>query len=513
MKLKTHLITGSGCASSPDIAPTYDELKSCGGCMLCKIHLNTSATFQSTLTLENFSLPSHKYGIENACTTKNVVYLITRDCCHFQYVGMTTNSLRTRFNNHRSAIKNSKHNTVLYHHFLNPGHRVHHAKVQIIYHYQKDDDDAKDVLLTVEEFYMRKLGTLFPFGLNDNITSMNINLWNFDFVKLNQANTPFFTFGSERRKRSHGHRKKTGSILSLDQAICILDELFDFYNSSRLHDLFVKLRSLSQNKIVFLLDNLSNLFNKHPAKKSSLGKILLSYRSQFVKAPKKKDEDFIYCTIPFFHKIIEKIGIKELFNRKDLKANLPHSTHKFKVRTTYSYGPTVGKKLFNYNRVLSGIGVDDFSVDTCDCNVRYNAFVYPEHGHVHTGKLDIIENGPLKEVMSKGAKYRLTPSTSKSKIFSTIKEALFKFTKKLAKKSKLKEECFLLWLEEMLKKIDKRIYALDDVNVVSNNIFEQAPVTDFLKALHERFVIVPVDKAKSNQIKSNQFIFSDTYNT
>ena len=86
----------------------------------------------------------------------------------------------------------------MYDHFLTHGRNsLQYLKVQILYHCDKTDD-AKDILLTVEEFYMRKLCTIYPFGLNDHITSMNINVFSYDFLKLNQANTPFFTFGSAR---------------------------------------------------------------------------------------------------------------------------------------------------------------------------------------------------------------------------------------------------------------------------------------------------------------------------
>ena len=65
-------------------------------------------------------------------------------------------------------------------------------------------------LLHVEEFYMRILGTIHPFGLNDNSNPMKIDLTNFDFeLLLNVHNIPFFMFESKRRERSHGKRKRT----------------------------------------------------------------------------------------------------------------------------------------------------------------------------------------------------------------------------------------------------------------------------------------------------------------
>ena len=40
------------------------------------------------------------------CDTMNVVYLLTCSVCKLQYVGSTTNAFRSRFNNHKSMIRN-----------------------------------------------------------------------------------------------------------------------------------------------------------------------------------------------------------------------------------------------------------------------------------------------------------------------------------------------------------------------------------------------------------------------
>ena len=218
-----------------------------------------------------------------------------------------------------------------------------YSKVQIIFHYNKSDD-AKDVLLTVEEFYMRKLCTLRPFGLNDNITSMNINLNNYDLLKLNSLNTPFFSFPSERRKRGHGHKKYSKQKVSSDDLKSMIETIFGYIESYQVHNLYVYLRSLSRQIINHGLENLDEFCKNHPAKLHSVQHILLSYRSQYVKPPKTVSDSFIYCTIPFVHKVIERMGIREIFKCKEVNAYLPHAARKFKIRTTFSYGPTLGKK-------------------------------------------------------------------------------------------------------------------------------------------------------------------------
>ena len=497
MKFKEEILNSSGCASSPDHLDANDDLKKCGGCMLCKLHLDTSTKFTSSVTNETFTLDEKSSNINVACTTKNVVYLITCDICKIQYVGMTVQQLRCRFDGHRTSIKGGKLNTYLVDHFTSPGHSSHNAKVQIIYHYPHDDDDAKDYLLTVEEFYMRKLATLSPFGLNDKITSMNINLSSYDYTKFHKSNTPFFSFASERRKRSHGHRKPNRKITP-DNTIEAIDKLFGHYNNCEWHDLYVYLRSLSLSAMEKCLDEIKHHCGNHPHKQFTVTKYILAYRSQFVKPPANEKIDYIYCNVPFLHKVIEKIGVNELLKCKDLKAFLPHSARNLNIRTTYSYGPTVGKKILNYNKILRNVSNVDFKNKTCDCKKKYAAFVYEPHGHVHTGKLDIIENIPLRNIMSMGAKYRLTPLVSKTKLYNTIEKSLAQFKRKLSKKAKLKEKCLDPWFDFLIKKLKTRIKAIDPSEIESNDIFQQESVKRYLNHLHKRFVIVPVDKASNN---------------
>ena len=466
--------------------------------MLCKKHLNTSTKFSSSVTKESYCL-NNCDNISLACNTKNVVYLVTCELCGVQYVGMTTGQLRSRFYGHRSSLRADKVHTWLYDHFRSFGHEAHHMKVQIIYHYSKNDDHSKEVLLTVEEFYMRKLTTLFPFGLNDNITSMNLNLSNTDFHALNQINTPFFSFTSQRRKRSHGHRKHHKQHFATLDVEIVIDRVFELHESSQLNSMYIFLRSLSRPMLDNCLSMIDDYCRDIPHKCNLVRKIILAYRSQFIKAPRTaNDEDYIYCSVPFVHNVMEGMGLVDLFKRRDVKNYLPHSAKKFAIRTTFSYGPTIGSKLFNYNKVLNKLDHLSSVFEDCDCNTRYKEFVYQPHGHVHTGQLDIIENSQLRNVMTKGAKFRLTPLTNKTKLLTIFKESVSKLKVKLAKKSKLNVACFDLWEERILRLFHTRWKSVHGVSLDSNDIFNMKPVRRYLREFHDRFVVVPVDKASNN---------------
>ena len=132
----------------------------------------------------------------------------------------------------------------------------------------------------------------------------------------------------------------------------------------------------------------------------------------------------------------------------------------------------------------------------CDCKTKYPKFVYPPHGHVHTGQLDIIENKDLRDTMAMGAKFRLTPSVGISKIWKALEDAILVLKNKLSKRTKLKVDCFDIWYSILLKKFKNRFYTCCDLE--SNDIFEQDAIVNYLQEFQKRFVIVPVDKASNN---------------
>ena len=105
------------------------------------------------------------------CNSKNVVYLITCKVCGIQYVGSTTTTFRSRFNNHRSRInahlklssENKRNDDFLYQHFHSSGHLgLSHLTIQLI-----DRAMVERELQKKEGQWMYRLGMLRPQGLWD----------------------------------------------------------------------------------------------------------------------------------------------------------------------------------------------------------------------------------------------------------------------------------------------------------------------------------------------------------
>ena len=144
-----------------------------------------------------------------SCSTSNVVYLVTCQCCGLQYVGETSQALRKRMNNHRANIKSLK-PQFLYKHFTSDGHKLEDMFVQPIESIVVSPNEQASTYskrLEREEFWIRELKTVYPYGLNDNIRRVgNISKQNDELIVWKFLNKHSKT---RNRKSKRPSRKNT----------------------------------------------------------------------------------------------------------------------------------------------------------------------------------------------------------------------------------------------------------------------------------------------------------------
>ena len=111
---------------------------------------------------QEFSIHAHI-----TCKSSWVIYLITCSQYNKQYIGKTETTLYTRFNNTRSEIRNfhlPQHKNLPYTvHFNLPSHSLDNAKITGIEIIQTK---SRDTILHRESFWISKLKTLQPLGIN-----------------------------------------------------------------------------------------------------------------------------------------------------------------------------------------------------------------------------------------------------------------------------------------------------------------------------------------------------------
>ena len=87
------------------------------------------------------------------------------------YVGETSQTMRCRFNNHRSRLKQLC-GLYLYHHFSSDGHTLDDISIMPIVEVVLEPSDVISLpskKLQTEEYWYRELCTVYPYGLNDNV--------------------------------------------------------------------------------------------------------------------------------------------------------------------------------------------------------------------------------------------------------------------------------------------------------------------------------------------------------
>ena len=127
-------------------------------CIICKEHLITDSHFTSQNNKTRYTI---RHNL--TCTSTNIIYLLyCNKCNNSQYVGVTKNSLKTRFYQHRSNI-NKNTGTLVTKHFNSVNHSLLNLKCLPIEKLFCYNNDAR---LRRETFWINKLETLTPNGLN-----------------------------------------------------------------------------------------------------------------------------------------------------------------------------------------------------------------------------------------------------------------------------------------------------------------------------------------------------------
>ena len=170
-------------------------------------------------------------------------------------------------------------------------------------------------------------------------------------------------------------------------------------------------------------------------------------------------------------------------------------------RITYKLGPSIRNKIFNYKETVESIIVEENvckSLKACEC--ESSTFCDNDHGHVITGDLRIVKNSKLRKLFTKGPNYREPKSINFSKCLNSIKDSLENSISNLSEKLKIDKREFVSWKEKIISVVESKIEKFTKYKhpMRTNPILRNREVLHDLTELHDKYVIVPIDKAANN---------------
>ena len=125
------------------------------------------------------------------------------------------------------------------------------------------------------------------------------------------------------------------------------------------------------------------------------------------KTNKAKSKNLI--KLQFVKSSVDVISISKILNNKNVRKNLPTQLNKTEqISTVYTLNKTIRSKIFNHQEFIKTVDTKDIldNIKKLPCNCTTSPFTDPNHGHIVTGDIHIVQNNKLRKLLCKCPKYR-----------------------------------------------------------------------------------------------------------
>ena len=221
-----------------------------------------------------------------------------------------------------------------------------------------------------------------------------------------------------------------------------------------------------------------------------------------VKTNSPVDKKRAFMKIHFDNKGLDAINIGNILNNKHIKAKIPaYFNEKIPPVISYTYNKPIASKMFKYKQTVQAVDIKTKPPSCNSINYHESKFVYSPSGHVITGDLDIVNNVKLRELISKGPKYRVPKPINWGHNFKLLMDAVEEFARKWSKREEANVNSLSEWVKAIKNKISHRISKLKYfMKSKVNCVFKDKDVVQCLTSLQNKYVIVPADKAPNNMV-------------
>ena len=486
-------------------------------CLTCPT-FNTSSKIISNVTHREYKVINHTNEDIN-CHSQNIIYLLTCISCNIQYVGETATPMHIRMNQHRKSKLGCKH-LINHAQSMCAGHNFTYQILEKFpgtgYKNNVVDPVFTQLRQTKEDEWMKKLRSIYPYGLNEKTTGKDYFKKNsIDDTKIPIIGKLFPPLPRTGTRPSIGRKNKNNrnSLMTAEDFFKEIDSILNCDNKNAFY------------KIRVILNNCKKKLLKEIGYKILVGdvyqvqekrSIYYHYIGDYIdtilwKGPTEQIETKIKsenpCVIHFINKGLNKLGLSGIFRSDEITSLLPSvmKSDKFLPFPTFKLDVPIRNKIFNYKDAVSSLKVEidediAFCTDILPCECANSPYVDPYHNHIVSGDLRLVENVKLRRLMSKGPNYREPKTLNLSKCKKSIEDALDQSITKFKKKHSLQDGDLDLWKNRILEMVEQKIQGIKDkvVPFSTSPVLKDKEVLDYLTKLHSKYVITPIDKASKN---------------
>ena len=177
------------------------------------VHIVVGSSFISNISSRKYFIRSSGFNID--LDSKMLISCVK---CGFQYIGKTSQTLHCRLNNHCNRIKQLC-NLYLYNHFNSNRRSIDYLKIMSIEKVALTVDDNKTLaskILDREKHWIREIGCIYPYDLNDNIHCYgNISKHSECMVVYNKQPRKYRSRNSKRVKRKPNNQLITANLVEI----------------------------------------------------------------------------------------------------------------------------------------------------------------------------------------------------------------------------------------------------------------------------------------------------------
>ena len=482
---------------------------------LCKTcpSLVTSATVISNVTNRTYQCNNYDNS-KLSCKSQNVIYVMTCKICNQQYVGECATQFNLRLNGHRTSVTGCEH--VINHKKKCTGCDFSYQILEKLVGTGYDDQDEMDpdvtkIRKTREDFWIKRLRTLYPYGLNEKA---------FDKVSDSSNHTSNIGHFFPPLDRNKVRPLRTRAKNNKDE-ITSTASFFEYVNNNfndNLPKLFNNIRIILNRFSKKLLrkiaaevlepENFATDSNKEQCYLYILDIIDTKLFAKIKTAdPIRKIAPNNVCVVHFVNKGMDDLHLSSIFRSHQVKNSLPAELREEEnvPVVTFHLDPPIRNKVLNYQKTVKELEIlkenEKFVVNnlpSCDCSS--SEFKDPVHNHVVTGDLRIIRNQKLRKLLSKGPNFRENKFINYDRCLNSVVAGIDSFIDNLTGKYNLPAESFHAWKNEIVSCVKHKVNHLKfwRVSQPVKPVLRDPDVVSYLTDLHSKFVLVPIDKASNN---------------